>query len=268
MEHACKDREQHIASTCAPWRSSPAQSVSRTVRVRPQTAGGLLPLCKKNLGFVADMRQASYKSNAKTTSPPVTVAKPRTSTYLVGSIRDSVRPEPAEGPVLRALEGPVLRAHEGGPPPPAAPASLLPQSSPVSAGTPPLCAGRHTDTALLPPLRCLRYRLPMAVAISHRNRNITAPHAVGGARLAVGGMVCIDGQRRPVKQHEGLLPLCKKILGFIANLSQASYKSNAKTTSPHRSQSRKLGQFPRHPRSASAASHRREPFRRSKRISM
>ena len=105
MEHACKDREQHIASTFAPRRPSPAQSVSRTVRVRPLTAGGLLPLCKKILGFIANLRQASYKSIAKTTSPPATVAKPRTPTYLVGSIRDSVRPEPVDGPVLRALEG-------------------------------------------------------------------------------------------------------------------------------------------------------------------
>ena len=96
MEHACKDREQHIASTFAPRRPSPAQSVSRTVRVRPLTAGGLFSLCKKNFGFVAEMRQASYKSIAKTTSPPATVAKPRTPTYLVGSIRDSVRPEPVK----------------------------------------------------------------------------------------------------------------------------------------------------------------------------
>ena len=99
--------EQHIAFTFAPWLPSPAQSVSRTVRVRPLTAGGLFSLCKKNFGFVADMRQASYKSIAKTTSPPATVAKPRTPTYLVGSIRDAVRPEALEGPVLRAHEGPL-----------------------------------------------------------------------------------------------------------------------------------------------------------------
>ena len=178
------------------------------------------------------MRQASYKSIAKTTSPPATVAKPRTPTYLVGSIRDSVRPEALEWPVLRALEGPVLRAHEGGPPPPAAPhhSCLNPVPSPQEPH--PLCAGRHTDTALLPPLRCLRYRLPMAVAISHRNRNITAPHADGGARLVVGGMVRIDGQGCLGKYQGGLSTFCEKILGFIANLSQASYKSNAKTTSP------------------------------------
>ena len=72
----------------------------------------------------------------------------------------------------------------------------------------------------------------MAVAISHRNRNITAPHADGGARLVVGGMVRIDGQGCLGKFQGGLFPLCKKNLGFIANLSQASYKSNAKTTSP------------------------------------
>ena len=96
MEHACKDRAQHIASTCAPRRPSPAQSVSRTVRVRPLRARGLLSLCKKILGFIANLSQASYKSNAKTTSPPATVAKPRTPTYLVGSIPQSVRPDPVE----------------------------------------------------------------------------------------------------------------------------------------------------------------------------
>ena len=72
----------------------------------------------------------------------------------------------------------------------------------------------------------------MEVAISHRNQNVTSPHAVGGARLVVGGMVRIDGQRRPVKQYEGLLPLCKKILGVVAKMRHTSYKSNAKTTSP------------------------------------
>ena len=70
----------------------------------------------------------------------------------------------------------------------------------------------------------------MEAEISRLNRNITGPRAFGGPSLVIGGMVRIDGQRRLVKQHEGLLPLCKKILGFIANLRQASYKSIAKTT--------------------------------------
>ena len=112
------------------------------------------------------------------------------------------------------------------------PLPILAASYPRKQEPHPLCAGRHTDTTLLPPLRCLRYRLPMAVAISHRNRNITAPHAVGGARLVVGGIVRIDGQGCLGKYQGGLLSLCKKNFGFVAEMRQASYKSIAKTTSP------------------------------------
>ena len=70
----------------------------------------------------------------------------------------------------------------------------------------------------------------MEVAISHRNHNIAGPHPVEAASLIVGGMVRIEGQRGLGQYQGGLLPLCKKILGFIAKLCQASYKSNAKTT--------------------------------------
>ena len=82
----------------------------------------------------------------------------------------------------------------------------------------------------LPPQRCLRYRLPMEVAISHRNQNIPIHHPVGAASPIVGRMVRSDGHRRPVKQQGWLFPLCKKILGFVAATCQASYKSIAKTT--------------------------------------
>ena len=64
-----------------------------------------------------------------------------------------------------------------------------------AAGSPTPCASRHTDTVVLPPLRCLRYLLPMEVAISHRNQNSTSPHAVGAASLSLGGLVRIDGRR-------------------------------------------------------------------------
>ena len=240
---------------------------------------GLLPLCKKILGFVAKMRHTSYKSNAKTTSPPATVATPRTPIYLAAPLPDTVRPEPVEA-------CPEAEALEGGPPPPAAPATPHsptphPDTSPFpptppnpyptpmntaphtattttkapantharsaqstpplnpnrppgivspekeqsrnatqvgqgNSTTPPLAPDGTLTRPYCPPHRCLRYRLPMAVTISHRNQNVTSPHAVGGANLVVGGMVCIDGQRRPVKQHGGLLPLCKKILGFCS----------------------------------------------------
>ena len=70
----------------------------------------------------------------------------------------------------------------------------------------------------------------MEATISHRNQNITDPHAVGRADLILAGMVRIDGQRRLGKQQGRLLPLCKKPFGFVAKMCQASYDSNAKTT--------------------------------------
>ena len=132
-------------------------------------------------------------------------------------------------PFALSLSKPVLRALEGGPPPPAAPAS---PPHPRPRRNHPPRAGRHTDTASLHHRSDRRYRLPMEAVISHRNRNITGPRAFGGPSLVIGGMVRIDGQRRLVKQQGGLFPICKKFLGFIANLRQASYKSIAKTTPP------------------------------------
>ena len=77
----------------------------------------------------------------------------------------------------------------------------------------PVALGRPTDTALLPPLQCLGYRLPMAVTISHRNQNTADPHASGRPSPVVGGMVRIDGQRWIVKHQEGLcIPLQKSFL--------------------------------------------------------
>ena len=69
-------------------------------------------------------------------------------------------------------------------------------------------------------------------AISHRNQNITGPHAVGRADLILAGMVRIGGQRLRGKQQGRLFSLCTKILGFVAKMCQASYDSNAKTTLP------------------------------------
>ena len=181
--------------------------------------GRLFSLCTKILGFVAKMCQTSYDSNAKTTLPPATVATPCTPPIVIpaeaGTQRRGARP------FALSLSKPVLRAHEGGPPQ---------ASFPASAETSPPYAGRHPDTASLPPHRCLRYRLPMEVEISHRNRNITGPHAVGRADLILAGMVRIDGQRRLGKQQGRLFPLCKKLFGFVAKVCQASYDSNAKTT--------------------------------------
>ena len=67
-------------------------------------------------------------------------------------------------------------------------------------------------------------------AISHRNQNSTGPYDYGRPSLIVAGMVRIDGQRRLGKQQGRLLPLCKKLFGFVAKMCQASYDSNAKTT--------------------------------------
>ena len=106
-----------------------------------------------------------------------------------------------------------------------------PHAHPSAPGPPTPPAAHHPDTAPLPPLRCLRYRLPMQIANSHRNHNSTGTHAIDTASLLVGGMVRIDGQRGPVKQQGGLFPICKNILGFIAETCQARYRSNAKSTS-------------------------------------
>ena len=65
----------------------------------------------------------------------------------------------------------------------------------------------------------------MVVANAHRNHNITAPHAVVCAVLNIGGMVHSDGQRRRIKQQEGWVPVCKKKIGFVAEMCQASYDS-------------------------------------------
>ena len=119
-------------------------------RRRIKQQEGWVLVCKKKIGFVAKMCQASYDSTTKT------------------------RP----------------RFHETSNPTP--------------------CAARDPDTALLPHRSEERYRLPMVVAISHRNHNIPAPHTVGGGTLLVGGMVHNDGPRRRVKQQGRLFVLCKK----------------------------------------------------------
>ena len=148
----------------------------------------------------------------------------------VRALPASVRPEPVEGPPTPPAAPPIVVPHRypevrqaGDPPSPSSPPPRPPHPS---------RRARHPDTALLPPFPSLRYRLPMAITISHRNRNITGPHAFGGLSLVIGGMVRIDGQGWLGKYQEGLFILCKKILGFVANLCQASYKSISKTTSP------------------------------------
>ena len=99
------------------------------------------------------MRQASYKSNAKTTSPPATVATPRTPIYLAGPLPDTVRPEPVEA---------CPEALEGGPPPPAAPAT--PHSP-----TP------HPDTSPFPPTPPNPYPTPMNTATHTATTTTKAP---------------------------------------------------------------------------------------------
>ena len=118
-----------------------------------------------------------------------------------GAPPKSVRPEPVEACPEVTRRGP-----------PTTNSPRITPSPPPPREPHPLCAGRPTDTALLPPLQCLGYRLPMAVTISHRNQNTTDPHASGRPSPVVGGMVRIDGQRWLVKYQEGLSSLCKKIL--------------------------------------------------------
>ena len=181
--------------------------------------GRLFTLCKKLLGFIAKMCQASYDANAKTTLPPATVATPCTPPIVIpaeaGTQRRGARP------FALSLSKPVLRAHEGG----------LPHASfPASAETSPQAPDGTLTRPYCPHTGASATVSPWKSKSPHRNQNITDPHAVGRAGLIVVGMVRIDGQRRLGKQQGGLLPLCKKPFGFVAKVCQASYDSNAKTT--------------------------------------
>ena len=112
MEHACKDLEQHIASTLAPRRLSPAQSVSRIVRMPAPDSGGLLPLCKKNLGFIAEMPsqlQIQCQNNPPTGHSRDTTSR-RPSARRAGEQRGDltfVRIGGLSSAVLRAFAGEV-----------------------------------------------------------------------------------------------------------------------------------------------------------------
>ena len=221
---AISHRNQNITDPHAGGR--PSLIVAGMVRIDGQRRlgkqqGRLFPLCTKLFRFVAKICQASYDSNAKTTLNNPTARHGRDTLHsphrhscggrnleLRGA---SVRPEPVEACPEGTRRGP--------------PARVIPRLR----GNLTPCAGQHPDTTLLPPHRCLRYRLPME-AISHRNQNITNPHAVGRADLILVGMVRIDGQRLRVKQQGRLFSLCKKLFGFVAKVCQASYDSNAKTT--------------------------------------
>ena len=153
-------------------------------------SGGLSPICKKLFGFIANMRQASYKSNAKTTCRTRRPALPHIvipakagiqrgvsrgvsspfapPTPVVGELPESVRPEPVEA----CPEGTRRACPEGtrrGPPcHQQTPPHRLPHASPP-------CAAQHPDKPLLPPLRCLRYRLPMEVASLTATRTARVP---------------------------------------------------------------------------------------------
>ena len=142
-----------------------------------------------------------------------------------GAPPKSVRPEPVEG----------------------SPSPVIPHA----ASNPTPCAARHPDTATLRPHRCLRYRLPMVVANPHRNHNITAPHTVVCAVLYVRDMVHSDGQSRRVKQQNGWVPVCKKKIGLVAEMCQASYDSNTETSPRSHETSNPTPRAARHPDTAS-----------------
>ena len=224
MEAAISHRNQNITDSHAVGRADVI--LGGMVRIDGKRRlgkqqGRLFSLCTRILGFVAKMCQASYDSNAKTTLNNPTARHGRDTLHSphrhscggrnLEARGASVRPEPVEACPEGTRRGP--------------PACVIPRRRRNL--TP--CAGQHPDTAILPPRRCLRYRLPMK-AISHRNQNITGPHAVGRPSLIVVGMVRIDGQRRLGKQQGRLIPLCKKLFGVVAKVCQASYDSNAKTT--------------------------------------
>ena len=205
MEIAISHRNQNITDPHAVERAS--LILVGMVRIDGQRRlgkqqGRLFSLCTKLFGFVAKMCQASYDSNAKTTLNNHTARHGRDTLHsphrhscggrnleLRGA---SVRPEPVEACPEGTRRGP--------------PARVIPRLRRNLAP----CAGQHPDTTLLPPHQCLRYRLPMEVEISHRNRNSTGSHAVGGASLNVVGVVRVDGQRLRVKQQWRLFPLREK----------------------------------------------------------
>ena len=204
MEIAISHRNQNITDPHAVGRAD--LILAGMVRIDGQRRlgkqqGRLLPLCKKLFGFVAKVCQASYDSNAKTTLNNPTARHDRDTLHSphrhsrAGRSKAwgaSVRPEPVEACPEGTRRGPPARVI------PRLPRNLAP------------CAGQHTDTTLLPPHRCLRYRLPMEAAIPLRNHNITGPHAVERARLNVFGVVRVDGQRRLGKQQGRLFPLREK----------------------------------------------------------
>ena len=71
MGNACTSRNQHTPATSAPRRPAPAWSAwsaSTTMCGSAPDTRGLYLLCKKIIGFVAEMCHDSYDSIAKTTS--------------------------------------------------------------------------------------------------------------------------------------------------------------------------------------------------------
>ena len=69
----------------------------------------------------------------------------------------------------------------------------------------------------------------MAVEIIYHNQNAANPHADGRASPLVGGMLCIDGQRRFGKLQGGQV---FKNLGFVAAMRHTSYNYEYPRNSP------------------------------------
>ena len=114
MEVAISLRNRNSTGPHVDWDAS--LIVGGMVRIDGQRGlvmqqGGLFPLCKKILGFVAATCQASYKSIAKTTCRSHPARIPAEAVILAPARPPFART--LSKPVLRALEGPVLRALEG-----------------------------------------------------------------------------------------------------------------------------------------------------------
>ena len=131
-----------------------------------------------------------------------------------------------EGPVLRALEGPVLRAHEGGT------LATLTRTPRANANAPATLPSWNTHA------RIWNSTSPPLSRRGARRTHSPSPGSCG----------CGPRQR-------GVVAPLQKNLGFIAEMRQASYKSNAKTTPPtghsrdttsRRPSARRAGEQPGH----------------------
>ena len=184
-------------------RPSPAGSASTTTCASAPDTRRLFTLCKKILGFVANLNHADYKSNAKTTSPTRVI--PAKAGIQRCAARGRPRPPfptptaPPTNPHRRTGESRYPEVRGAGRPRTPPTLTRAPFPNPIPRAT--LSPWNSTQ----PPLSHRGAPRPQG---PHRR-----PHAL--RHLIPGG--CLHSAQ---------------IFGFVANLNHAGYRSNAKTTSP------------------------------------